>query len=275
MKTTQNRRILGEHDLIELHKIELELLIEMDRICRKHNILYSIDGGTLLGAIRHKGFIPWDDDADVIMNREAYQKFISVVDKELDSSKFYFQDMNRTKGYRWGYGKLRRQNTEFIRLNQEHMPYKQGIFLDVFVCDNVPDNYLLRCVCNFHSFIYRKILYSEIGKNVAKGFSKIIYQILNQISEQRLKKSYNAYVKYRNRKHTNTVKCLTFPACNKTYGYKRNWYEETIDIEFENVILKGCKDYDEYLTFLYGDYMKLPPIEKRKVHPVSKLTLLS
>lgn len=272
MGIRQNQKILTEQDLTELHKVELELLVEMDRICRKHNILYSIDGGTLLGAIRHKGFIPWDDDADVIMNREEYKKFLSVIDRELDSNKFYFQDLNRTKGYRWGYGKLRRTNTEFIRLNQEYMPYKQGIFLDVFVCDNVPDHYILRCVCNFHSFIYRKIFYSEVGKHVSKGIYKVMYQLLNQIPEERLKKRYAAYVKFRNRKHTNMVKCLTFPACNKTYGYKRKWYEETIDMKFENVILRGCRDYDEYLTFLYGDYMKLPPTKERKVHPVSKLT---
>lgn len=267
-----NEKVLTEQDLTKIHKVELELLIEIDRICRKYNILYSIDGGTLLGAVRHKGFIPWDDDADVIMNREAYQKFLSVVDKELDSTKFYFQDLNRTQGYRWGYGKLRRVNSEFIRLNQEYMPYQQGIFLDVFVCDNVPDNYLLRCVCNFHSFIYRKIFYSEVGKHVEKGISKKIYQLLNQIPEQKLKKRYAAYVKFRNKKYTHTVKCLTFPACNKTYGYKREWYEETIDMKFENIVLQGCKNYNEYLTFLYGDYMKLPSTDKRKVHPVSKLT---
>jgi len=266
--------ILTSQDIKRLHEVELELLVEFDRVCRKHNILYSIDGGTLLGAVRHKGFIPWDDDADVIMNRSAYQKFLEVLDEELDKDRFYFQDMNRTSGYRWGYGKLRRKNTEFIRLNQEHMSYPQGIFLDVFVCDNVPNTYILRCICNFHSYIYRKIFYSEVGKKSTKGWNKFIYKVLNLIPEHRLKKSYFKYVKFRNKKYSKWVKCLTFPACNRTYGYKRNWYEDTIDIKFENVTLKASKDYDEYLTFLYGNYMQLPPDNKRKVHPVSKLTLL-
>lgn len=263
---------LSPEELKQLQSIELELLIEFDRICRKHNITYSIDGGTLLGAIRHGGFIPWDDDADVILNRDEYQKFLLVVDQELDEDKFYLHDLNRTHGYRWGYAKLRRSNTEFIRLNQEYMPYEQGIFLDIFVCDNVPDNYISRCICNFHSFIYRKILYSEVGKRTASGVSKLIYKILNLIPEKTVKNRYAHYVKYRNRKSTEMVKCLTFPACNRVYGYKRKWYEDTIDMKFESVTLKACRDYDEYLRFLYGDYLKLPPIEKRKVHPVSKLT---
>ena len=260
---------LTPKDIEIVHKVELELLIEFDRICRKHNIKYSIDGGTLLGAIRHGGFIPWDDDADVIMTRREYKKFIGILDAELDKKRFYYQDINRTKGYRWGYGKLRRKSTSFIRLKQEKMPYEQGIFLDVFVCDNVPDNYLLRTLCNFHSFLFRKAFYSKIGVDEYKGIKKIMYRSLSKIPEEKLKKKYREYVNKRNRVDTNWVKCLTFPACNNTYGYKREWYEDVVDISFEGVVLKGSRKYDEYLAFLYGDYMKLPPKEKRKVHPVS------
>jgi len=270
----QDQHVLSTDELKQLQNIELELLVEFDRICRKHNIIYSIDGGTLLGAIRHGGFIPWDDDADVIMNRKEYVRFLSVVDEELDKEKFYFQDLNRTIGYRWGYGKLRRKGTEFVRLNQEYMPYEQGVFMDVFVCDNVPENYLARCVCNFHSYLYRKFFYSEVGKHTATGWSRVVYEILNLVPEQELKLKYNKYVAYRNKRESRWVKCLTFPACNRTYGYKKEWYGDTIDILFEGKKLRACKKYEEYLEFLYGDYMKLPPEEKRKVHPVSKLTLL-
>lgn len=270
MKSVNKRRILTEDDLIELHKILLELLVEIDRICRKYDIPYSIDGGTLLGAVRHGGFIPWDDDADVIMNRDAYEKFIAHIDDELDPDKYYFQDINRTDGFRWGYGKFRKAHTRFVRFNQEYMPYEQGIFVDVFVCDNVPNNYILRTICNFHSFLYRKAFYSEVGKHTSSGVSKIIYSLLDRIPLDRLKKSYKNYVHWRNRHRTDWVKCLTFPACNRTYGYKRKWYEDTVDMKFDGAILKGCREYDEYLTFLYGDYMQLPPNEKRKSHPVSE-----
>ena len=75
------------------------------------------------------------------------------------------------------------------------MPYKQGIFLDIFICDNVPDNYILRCLCNFHSFIYRKIFYSEVGKYACSGISKLIYKILSLIPEKTIKNRYNKYVR--------------------------------------------------------------------------------
>lgn len=266
--------VLTESELKKLQVVELELLEEFDRICRKHQIPYSIDGGTLLGAVRHGGFVPWDDDADVIMNREAYEKFEEVLDKELDHRKYYYQDIDRTEGYRWGYGKLRRKGTEFIRKNQEHMPYEQGIFLDVFVCDNVPDNYAVRCICNFHSYMYRKFFYAKVGKHTTKGFIRLVYSLMDLMPERILKRRYKKYILFCNRKRTNWVKCLTYPACNKTYGYKREWYEDTIDMKFEGKTFKASRKYDEYLTFLYGEYMKLPPIEKRKVHPVSKLKLL-
>lgn len=265
---------ITNEELKKLHEIELELLEEVDRICRKYGIAYSIDGGTLLGAVRHGGFIPWDDDADVIMNRKAYNKFVDVLDEEIDKQRFYFQDLNRTPGYRWGYGKLRRKNTEFIRLNQEYMPYEQGVFLDIFVCDNVPNNYFARCVCNFHSYIYRKLFYSEVGKHTTKGIQYIVYFLMNLVPENTLKKRYAAYIERRNRKSSKWVKCLTFPACNHTFGYKREWYEDTIDISFEGKKFRAARNYEEYLTFLYGNYMKLPPKEKRKIHAVSKLKLL-
>lgn len=262
---------LTDSILLKLQSVLLELLCEFDRICRKHDILYSIDGGTLLGAVRHGGFIPWDDDADVIMNRPAYEKFLQIIDTELDNSKFYFQDINRTPKYRWGYAKLRRKDSIFLRSGQEHINYEQGIFLDIFVCDNVPQAYIPRCVCNFNSFLFRKAFYSEVGIKNSSGISKVIYEILARIPEEKLKKTYNNYIIHRNKRDSRWVKCLTFPAKNRTYGYKRNWYEDVIDMEFQGHIFKASRDYDEYLSFMYGNYMEIPKIEDRVVHPASVL----
>ena len=83
---------ISNEELKKLQRIELEMLIELDRICRKHQVSYSLDGGTLLGAVRHKGFIPWDDDIDVIMLRPEYEKFRSACERELDQTRFFLQD---------------------------------------------------------------------------------------------------------------------------------------------------------------------------------------
>ena len=112
--------------------LELDLLIEFDRVCRKHGIKYCITSGTLLGAVRHKGYIPWDDDSDIAMLREEYEKFRAVAD-EMDASVCYFQDHYNDPEYLWQYGKLRRTGTSFVRAGQEHMKGKTGVFVDIFV----------------------------------------------------------------------------------------------------------------------------------------------
>ena len=149
--------ILNETTLRQLQMIELEILVEVDRICRKNGIHYSLTGGTLLGAVRHGAFIPWDDDADISMLRKEYVKFQDACKRDLDKERFYFQDIENTPGYRWGYGKVRRKGTVFLRENQEDMPYEQGVFIDIFPRDGIPDGVFLR---KFHAmccFCMRKI----------------------------------------------------------------------------------------------------------------------
>lgn len=258
--------------LRKIQMIQLEMLIEVDRICKKCGIHYNIIAGTLLGAIRHGGYIPWDDDADVAMLRNEYEKFRKACKVELDTSRFYFQDHRNTKGYRWGYGKIRRKNTLFLREYQEHMPYKQGIFIDIFPLDGVPNNYFLRSLKNFECFCVRKILWSKVGKIAEKNFWKRqVYIVLDKIPEKDVFKHYHRMIRRANKKKTRMVRILTFPTPNEEWGYYRNWYENSVDTKFEGINFQGIKDYDSYLSFKFGNYMELPPMEKRKVHPVSKL----
>lgn len=264
-----------EHDTLrQIQMIQLEMLVEVDRICKKCGIHYNIIAGTLLGAVRHGGYIPWDDDADVALLRPEYEKFRQAVKTELDTTRFYFQDHRRTKGYRWGYGKLRRKNTLFLREYQEHMPYKQGIFIDIFPLDGVPDNYILRSMKNFECFCVRKILWSKVGQVAERNILKRQwYKLLAQIPEDRIWSYYNRMVVLAGRTRTRMVRILTFPTPNSEYGYYRNWYENSTDTMFEGKIFQGIKDYDSYLSFKFGEYMELPPLEKRKTHPVSALKL--
>lgn len=258
--------------LRQIQMIQLEMLVEVDRICKKHNIRYNIIAGTLLGAVRHSGYIPWDDDADIALLRPEYEKFRYICKTELDKKRFYFQDDRNTRGYRWGYGKIRRKNTLFLREHQEHMPYKQGIFIDVFPLDNVPDNYFLRSVQNFECFCVRKVLWSKVGKVAEKSFWKRqVYKLLDNIPENRVLLYYHKMIHRANRKRTRMVRILLFPTPNNEYGYYRCWYENSKDTIFEGKVFQGIKDYDSYLNFKFGNYMELPPKEMRKVHPVSGL----
>lgn len=136
-----NGIVMPREDLRQMQVILLELLLEVDRICRKREIKYMLSSGTLLGAVRHKGFIPWDDDLDVTMLRSEYDRFCEACEEDLDRSRFFLQTHKNTPGYRWGYAKLRRVGTEYVRAGQEHMDYPTGVFIDIFPRDNVPDVY--------------------------------------------------------------------------------------------------------------------------------------
>ncbi len=266
---------LSDSQLRRLQLIQLEMLEEVDRICKKCGIKYNIIAGTLLGAVRHGGYIPWDDDADIALLRSEYEKFREACKTELDTTRFIFQDHRNTKGYRWGYGKIRRKDTAFIRENQEHMPYHQGVFIDVFPLDGVPDNYVLRSLKNFECFCVRKILWARVGKVAERNTVKRqLYKMLDKIPEDKVFSYYGFMVKKASKK-SRMVRILTFPTPNTEYGYLRCWYENSAEISFEGKIFQGIREYDSYLSFKFGNYMQLPPEKTRKTHPVSELKLLS
>lgn len=264
---------LNEETLKKLQQVELEILIEIDRICRKNHIHYSLTGGTLLGAVRHKGFIPWDDDADVSMLRSEYRKFQKACENDLNRDKFYFQDIENTKGYRWGYGKVRRKDSSFLRENQEDMPYEQGIFVDVFPRDGVPDGGVSQKIHAILCFLLRKVMWSAVGRKVSKRrMQRCIYTLLYKIPEEKILQCYRILVKYSNAQKTNLVRALTFPLPNNLKGYRRDWYKKYTRLKFEDYEFQVESSYREWLEQEFGNYMQLPPIEKRKAHPVIQIS---
>ncbi len=266
---------LDESSLRDLQLLELELLQEVDRICRKRGIRYNVIAGTLLGAVRHGGFIPWDDDADVAMLRDEYERFRDACREDLDRERFYFQDHTVTPGYRWGYGKLRRKDTLFLREHQEHMPYEQGVFIDVFPLDAVPDSRAGRAVVNFDCFIIRKFLWSRVGKVADKSaLRRAVFSAMDRVPEKAILRALDRRIRRAGRRKTDWVRILTFPTPNREYGYRREWYEGEEPVVFEGVVFPGTADPDAYLTFKFGDYHQLPSPEKRKTHPVSRLKLI-
>ena len=266
---------LDDRTLRNVQLTELEMLQEVDRICRKNNIRYVIIAGTLLGAVRHGGFIPWDDDADIGMLREEYEKFRLACERDLDHTRFYFQDHRNTPGYRWGYGKLRRKDTLFLREHQEHMPYEQGIFIDIFPLDQVPENRILRTLKNFECFCVRKILWSEVGKIADKNTVKrTAYSMLSRLPEESVLHYFDSMVRRAGKHDSSMVRILLFPTPDRQYMYLKKWYTETAEIDFEGQIFSGVAAYDEYLSFKYGDYMRLPPERERKTHPVTAIRVI-
>jgi len=263
-------------ELRKIQLIQLEMLLEVDRICKKCNIKYCIIAGTLLGAVRHEGYIPWDDDADVALLREEYERFCKACEDELDHTRFYLQTHSNTPGYRWGYGKLRRKDTEFIRKGQEHMKFPTGIFIDIFPLDNVPDNRIIRRVHNLSCTVIRKTLWSTVGAKSDKYIiMRGIYSFLAIIPKDFIFRVYDRLMHLSNRKTTQMVRILTFPTPdNVYYGYYRKWYEELSNIKFEGYDFPGPANYDEYLTFKFGNYHEFPPVEQRQGHPATKYKLL-
>lgn len=253
--------------LRKMQLTELDMLVEFDRVCRKYNIKYIIGSGTLLGAVRHKGFIPWDDDADVEMLREDYEKF-KRISNDLDEDICYFQCHDNETEYLWGYGKLRHTNTVCVRGGQERAKWRTGIFIDVFPVDDIPKNIVGQRIQDVCCFFIRKIIYAHIGKDSAKGIKKGIYSILAKIPVERAHRYLKKFISKSNNTSDNNVRVLMFPLMKEQkedeyWGFSKNFYLERELYEFEGYKLFGPKDYDDYLRKSYGDYMVLPPKDKR------------
>lgn len=266
---------LDNETLRRLQLTELELMKEVDRICRKHEIRYSLDGGTLLGAVRHGGFIPWDDDADIMMSREEYSKFYRACKADLDWEKYFLQEFRTDKEYRWGYSKMRKNGTVFLREGQEHVKCHCGVCIDIFIFDEVPNGYIQRRLHWISCFVIRKGLYSIVGKMKAKTIgSKVVYSFLALFPRSFWVKWMLRLAQNENGKGRELISHLTFPN-RKTirYGVSSDYYNEYTELEFEKYPFMVIRDYDRYLTELFDDYMQLPPKEKRKTHPVSKIKL--
>lgn len=266
MKNCESRKMTPDQ-LRNMQLTELEMLVEFDRVCRKYNIKYIIGYGTLLGAVRHKGFIPWDDDADVEMLREDYEKFKRIAN-DLDEDICYFQCHDNEPEYLWGYGKLRHTNTVCVRGGQEHAKWRTGIFIDVFPVDDIPKSMFGQIIQDVYCFFIRKILYSHIGKYSAKGIKKVTYSILAKIPVERAYRYLKKYISKSKNTSDNNVRILMFPLMKKQkedeyWGFSKNFYLERELYEFEGYKLFGPKDYDDYLRKCYGDYMVLPPKDKR------------
>lgn len=272
--------ILSPTDFRRLQLAELPMIQELDRVCRANNINYVLVGGSMLGAVRHKGYIPWDDDADIAMLREDYDKFKQHIN-ELDPKICFFQDHDTDPDYLWGYGKLRRTGTTYVRVGQEHMKGKTGIFIDIFPMDDIPLSTVGQMLQDFHCFCLRKTLWASVGRYNARGPLKLCYSLLSHVPADFVYRQLHMYTRNSKNATPNRVRTLLFPASGKLYrknpireryGMPKKWFLERAEYDFEGCRFYGTKEYDEVLTYFYGDYMEPPPVGQREQHaPFSKI----
>lgn len=249
-------------DIQQKHKaVLLELLQEFDRICKKHNIPYVVFCGTALGAVRHQGFIPWDDDLDVSMLRSDYERFLQVAPKEIKEQ--YYLQAEFSEHWYMHFSKLRKNNTTFLeKFYPKDKKMHQGIYIDIFPCDNASDKEWVR---KLQFYASRIALAKTIYKRGYESSSKKKKFFMACCSLLPIK-PFHSFAMGAKKKNS---KCVhTFLSCTSRYKkgiYQRTWFTETVEMQFENMKVPVSAHYDKLLTVLYGNYMELPSEEDRKI----------
>ena len=253
----------------EFKQIQIDILLAVDKFCNEHNIKYSLACGTLLGAIRHKGFIPWDDDIDIYLLREDYNKLVATFPPVLDG-KYAINSLERNPQWNRPYAKAydtRTLEVEAVKNNIEGM----GVGIDIFPIDDVPDKesewlsydkrrrFLLNC------YTLKTLSWRKERSFIKNLFAACVGVLLAPWSFRKLAEIINRYGQIHNKKGYHSVfECCMGHICRHSFNKKD--MEEVIDVPFEQYTFKAMKGYDDYLTFTYGDYMQLPPKEKRVSH---------
>lgn len=242
----------------------LEILIDFDKVCKNNNIPYSLAYGTLLGAVRHNGFIPWDDDIDVIVTRENYVKLIGILNAKLQTNHI-FVCVENTKGFSSPLGKIIDNTTVLKQQGHYSDKVELGVYIDVFVYDWIPvgkneQNKVL------NKAVFLTKLWSFFGNNYGKH-NIIIKKIRTMLNKTPLARYVSLYVNSWASSGT-YEKVMMAALVYGVHDRRKNTMlfsdlQNLKDYEFEGYHFLGIKNSDYYLKQWYGDYMKLPPIEKR------------
>lgn len=252
--------------LKEHQAVLLELLEEFDRVCKKHDIPYMLFAGTALGAIRHHGFIPWDDDLDIAMLREDYDKLMHLDLSEWNDA--YYLQREYSDHWPIHFSKLRKNNTTCLeKYHPKDAQTHQGIYIDVFPIDNASDNALVRKL----QFAASKVVQAKSFWNRGYYTTSVIKKTIMVLSSVLPLKMFHNIVTMR--KHTKSAFVHSFLGGSIHYKkgiFNRAWLTDTIEIQFESLTVPVSAHYHELLTMQYGDYMTLPSKEKRKskVHAI-------
>jgi len=237
----------------EIRKRELNILKYVHYLCEKHNLRYIMAGGTLLGAIRHKGYIPWDDDIDLLMPREDYERLIRIINNNKNKN-FRFLTCTNEKDYYLPFGRVTDTRT-YLEFEGEISCENMGIFVDIFPIDGLTDNEKfqkkeIKIYENFRKQI-DFVRCTSSATNVMKIYAGLLCRISNFIAKR---------TKYT---HSETVACKVVGLGEREI-IDKELVENRIKVEFEGELFYAPAGYDTYLTNLYKDYMKLPPKNQQR-----------
>ncbi len=262
-----NSKRYDDETLKHLQKVQLMMLKDFIKICEDNDINYSVIGGTLLGAIRHQGFIPWDDDIDLIMFRKEFERLNDIMMKN-PNDKYGFINVLNEETYHYTWGRFTLKNTVLAEEWVDQVDYTPNIFIDIFIMDNIPDNKIKRFIHKWRCFALNQMSnYSIIKFQNESKIKEIIQQCayyflkILPISPMTIKKRcVKTYRKYEN------IECdevCDFPSLANMPIYDKKDFLYPKKVMFEDIEVNVPNDYDKILTRLYGDYMKLPPKEKQ------------
>lgn len=261
----------------EIQSVSLEILKKIANICDQEGLKYSLAWGTLIGAVRHKGYIPWDDDVDIQMPRPDYERLKEYFNKNADALYPLRLFDNSVNGY--PYMLARVSNDDYVIDTINEKSCGMGIFVDIYILDGTGDTYedawnYASKTCKYPRLIFlstRK--YYHFG--TTKGFLKRLFKVFVFIYAKIMGKEYFerkllSIISQKPYDQKDYVGCVSWCERPKYAVIKKSEFEDMIDFQFEKYKFKGPREYDKYLRIWYGDYMQLPPEKERIYHHLYK-----
>lgn len=257
-----------------LHDADLELVKQVVDLCEKHHLLYYMLGGTMLGAVRHKGFIPWDDDIDLGMPRKDYERFLELAPKELDKS-LKLVNYKTDPTYHYYITRVLDTDSKVMESRFESEGKYTNLSIDIFPLDGTPNNVIFRKIYCFRLMAHRAMAslhYKDVVVTKNRNWKeRIMLWILLKLPTDKMFNHHNQLDKCDKLLKKYDMDSSKYTG-NMMGAYKTreliptDWYGEDSFFDFEGIKLRGIKESDKYLSQLYGDYKELPPEDKRKIH---------
>jgi lipopolysaccharide cholinephosphotransferase len=258
---------MNDKELKLLHNKILEIASYLDSFCKENNITYYLMGGTALGAMRHKGFIPWDDDFDVFMDFENYNKFRKIAKDKLDTKKYYFQEED-TKEWPMYFSKIRINNTTFIEEDIKDNEMHHGIYIDIMCLNNTSSNKYIRYLQYFSARVLNTKALVEKGYITNSKIKKMALFLSKFLITKSIKKILLHFIRSFNQKETRLVGHFFGRAPFLKTSFLKAYLGEPRYVKFEDLILPVPSNVEEYLKVRYGDkYMELPSEETKMQYP--------